>query len=535
MLLRNGYKHTPLTMSVSLQFKCLIHNETAKKAIESYSEILQKAFQHYQNLWEDYIKLQEKCNAHSLSQVTIDTSCTKIKDEAIFQHFTNPNVQGSNSFRLVESDTLNTNYINFNCNTRTNPSDASESSYKDADENNPVSPPRSPVFSRTFLKTGSNAAKKLMRSSKAVGNSTPTSDMKPHHSSEKVPPKDNHKLEISTTHHVETTFLPSGKRMKQSRLIFHPIRNNEKIVVSSDVDKYKSTSMIHNVQQNFIQDISTADVVVIENNSVNNTSEISDDVIEISPTQKNIASKAKRCLKFKKKIPTKHMIKISPSKDKYPSQNLGPSAVSKITDIKLCPFTKHNSMQMKDDKSFIDTAVGTLQHKVETSYFSPIKMHNESNIQVKKSIEVQKKDQLLINELQNLRNDFASEDETFYLPAEQAASRNNMANLNLNDTENKPPKKKMLLDKLNVLPKRRVDVEKLNMRCKTDREKLNGWDCWECREYYKNLSLSKEELQKRRNQCSRHRHQYERPKTPEGFWDPEFPETLSSTYRQDTR
>jgi len=36
-------------------------------------------------------------------------------------------------------------------------------------------------------------------------------------------------------------------------------------------------------------------------------------------------------------------------------------------------------------------------------------------------------------------------------------------------------------------------------------------------QYYENLSLSKEELQKRKNQCSRHRHKYERPRTPEGI------------------
>ncbi|XP_011688261.1 PREDICTED: DNA endonuclease RBBP8-like [Wasmannia auropunctata] len=66
---------------------------------------------------------------------------------------------------------------------------------------------------------------------------------------------------------------------------------------------------------------------------------------------------------------------------------------------------------------------------------------------------------------------------------------------------------------------------------KTDRAKLNGLDCWECRKYYQNLSLSKKELQKRMNQCSRHRYKYERPNTPEGFWDPEFPDTLSCTYR----
>ncbi|XP_028046201.1 DNA endonuclease RBBP8 isoform X4 [Monomorium pharaonis] len=98
--------------------------------------------------------------------------------------------------------------------------------------------------------------------------------------------------------------------------------------------------------------------------------------------------------------------------------------------------------------------------------------------------------------------------------------------------ENEPPEKKKL-GEFTVLQKRKIEAsEQLNMQCKTDRAKLNGLDCWECREYYKNLSLSKEELQKRKNQCSRHRHKHERPNTPEGFWDPEFPETLSSTYRQ---
>lgn len=59
--------------------------------------------------------------------------------------------------------------------------------------------------------------------------------------------------------------------------------------------------------------------------------------------------------------------------------------------------------------------------------------------------------------------------------------------------------------------------EHINVRRKADRAKLSGLDCWECEKYYKNLSLSKDELQKRKNKCSRHRRKYERPITPEGF------------------
>ncbi|XP_024877683.1 DNA endonuclease RBBP8-like [Temnothorax curvispinosus] len=120
------------------------------------------------------------------------------------------------------------------------------------------------------------------------------------------------------------------------------------------------------------------------------------------------------------------------------------------------------------------------------------------------------------------------EDKTFYLPAEQTGNKNEMDNFNLYDIENKPPKKETLLDKFNIWSKRKDISEQRNIRCKAERAKLTGWDCWECREYYNNLSLSKENLQKRKNQCSRHRRKYERPNTPEGFWNPIFPETLST-------
>ncbi|EFN64506.1 Retinoblastoma-binding protein 8 [Camponotus floridanus] len=78
-----------------------------------------------------------------------------------------------------------------------------------------------------------------------------------------------------------------------------------------------------------------------------------------------------------------------------------------------------------------------------------------------------------------------------------------------------------------VIPiKYNKEAEQIDIRRKADRAKLNGWDCWECEKYYKNLSLSKDKLQKRKNKCARHK--YERPKTPDGFWDPLIPETQSS-------
>ncbi|KAL0106095.1 hypothetical protein PUN28_016076 [Cardiocondyla obscurior] len=324
----------------------------------------------------------------------------------------------------------------------------------------------------------------------------------------KVSLQSSHKLGINTTHHVETTFLPNGKMLKQSQLAFYPVKNNGRAILSSSVSK--ATNTFHRLEQKVFEDVSSA--------TENDTDEISEDVVEISPTQRNITSRVKRCLKLKRKMPVNITKKNPQNKQISPGLNLVPEIIKNI-DFGLCPSPENNSVQMKDNTSSRNTA-DTSRARVNMSYLSPTKMYNQSNIQFKKCIESQK-------------NFEKFEDETFYLPAEQALNKIDINNSNLGNLENKPPEKKMLLDKFNILPKKKtINVKHLNMRCKADRAKLNGWDCWECKQYYENLSLPEEELQRRKNQCSRHRSKYKRPDTPEGFWDPEFPETMSNTYRE---
>ncbi|XP_070171326.1 uncharacterized protein [Polyergus mexicanus] len=486
-------------MSAFLQFNCLIHDETARKAIESYVGILQEALQQYQNLWENYIKLQEKyeqCNVHSSSLVKIDKPYTEIKDEQTSQRqLNNSTITQEESISLLELDTLNVDSVNLKSNTEAESSShPRESPCKDTDSE---SVSRSPVFSRTCLKTGGISVKKFARSPKLVLEcNNLTSDMKTHRSSEKVSSEYSQKLEINTSQHVETTFLPNGKRLKQSRLVFHPIKCNEKISVQKTS---KSASILPKIEQESIEDISIVKTSATTENNATGINETFEDVIEISPTQRNITSKVTRRLRLKRKTFAKQTIKSS---------------------------SKHTSIEVEDDKSLdgnmTNTVVNALKDKVNVSNFSPIKMCSESNVQIKKE------DRSITNKVQNIAEKnyaFIYEDENFYLPTKLA--------INKNDTENKPPVKKASLSKFDILLQRKENVsEQINMRCKADRARLNGWDCWECEEYYKNLLLSKDELQKRKNQCSRHRHKYERPSTPEGFWDPEFPETLSSTYRQ---
>uniref|UniRef100_A0A0C9R3X8 RBBP8 protein n=1 Tax=Fopius arisanus TaxID=64838 RepID=A0A0C9R3X8_9HYME len=67
------------------------------------------------------------------------------------------------------------------------------------------------------------------------------------------------------------------------------------------------------------------------------------------------------------------------------------------------------------------------------------------------------------------------------------------------------------------------------VRGKSERAKLKGWSCRDCQVYYENMNLTEDELQKRMDQCSRHRSKFnERYQTPPGFWNPVFDDTPST-------
>lgn len=55
------------------------------------------------------------------------------------------------------------------------------------------------------------------------------------------------------------------------------------------------------------------------------------------------------------------------------------------------------------------------------------------------------------------------------------------------------------------------------------RHQLPGYCCDQCKEYYDSLKLSPEELEKRLKLVSRHRTD-PGPKTPEFFWELDFPD-----------
>lgn len=61
-------------------------------------------------------------------------------------------------------------------------------------------------------------------------------------------------------------------------------------------------------------------------------------------------------------------------------------------------------------------------------------------------------------------------------------------------------------------------------RKRAERKKLPGYACSCCKDYYKCLKLNKKDLKLRLKKVSRHRGKSP-PKTPDNFWELEFPDT----------
>lgn len=61
------------------------------------------------------------------------------------------------------------------------------------------------------------------------------------------------------------------------------------------------------------------------------------------------------------------------------------------------------------------------------------------------------------------------------------------------------------------------------VRKKAERKQINAHKCYECYNYYKALNLTEEEIDKRMQNCSRHRANVAPTKEPDNFWDLDFP------------
>ena len=76
------------------------------------------------------------------------------------------------------------------------------------------------------------------------------------------------------------------------------------------------------------------------------------------------------------------------------------------------------------------------------------------------------------------------------------------------------------------------------VRKQEERRKLNGYDCSECREYYRaklEEGMTEEEVKRLMNRCSRHRAVHKPALTPDKFWDPDIIEGNPDSPRNKTQ
>jgi len=110
------------------------------------------------------------------------------------------------------------------------------------------------------------------------------------------------------------------------------------------------------------------------------------------------------------------------------------------------------------------------------------------------------------------------------------------------DSENKNPKSPELVNLDNDHDKEQ-DVPGFAyigevVRSKEARQKLNGFDCRECGEYYQSKieeGLTKDQIMKVLNKCSKHRGYFKPPLTPDKFWEADIVEGDPNSPRNKTQ
>nr|XP_031840722.1 uncharacterized protein LOC116430556 isoform X1 [Nomia melanderi] len=361
------------------------------------------------------------------------------------------------------------------------------------------------------------------------------------------------KLGISKLYNVDTTFLQSGKKLKQSRLVFFPTEpdkeniDHKKQVKLTPLKLCTSPASERNTEQN------TRDFGSIK--------PLDEEIIEDSPTKRKESRLKIKNLKLKKKSPTRLLEK---------SNKKGSDMVSKFNNnktdaAKLFLSNVHTSTQNSEscsikrletfntpDSENVGSGSGPSSSPLSLIFINNDHLNKLSSKISEEEIEnvdiIGKGNQLQKRKLSKLLNESSNynssecDDETFCLLGERLIEKSTTSignikgskyDLSESISDNSPPAKKSLMHSFDMVPEKEdVFIEKT--KNKAERAKMSGISCWECKKYYANLGLSEKEIKARQNQCSRHRIKHkEKQSTPDGFWDPLFPDTFSSSFEGD--
>lgn len=507
-----------------LQFNYYVDNEIARNDIKNFAEVLEKAFEQHKKLWNEYLKLRKHCKDANFKipfQLLEPDNCN-VNAVTTADTSQKPSENGKLSIHLCEN-------VPSSISSTLSPYVDAQSENDDSKQNEGNELLKSPILVKKHgqhnnFNTSDRVLVDLEKDKEEKENFLvdETNDQ-----IECTPiSKTSKRLRISKLCNVETTILQNGKKLRQSKLLLFPDKQS---VNTANHKMYSRPECLKSYTPE-------------RNEKMNKIEFQEEEIIQGSPS-KNVKSQfRKRNLQLKRKLMDE---KANDKSDTFTDKsNSGTKlSTSEITKSKRDQYLSTTYTSKSKTNSY------NKNEKCNNIVLNSYALSNTENLSVplqaiKNEIITQKEENVSSDLPTQLLNASSSQgDETFFEMDDQDMKKFNSNKNMLEDIENNTSKQEMLsenpapkkrcISNLNIFPEKEVIYYDKIPKTKSEREKLNGVTCWECKEYYEALGLSEGEIQAKKNQCSRHRSFFpQRPPTPEGFWNHLFPDTLSSTYAE---
>ncbi|CAL7947395.1 unnamed protein product [Xylocopa violacea] len=557
-----------MALSDILQFDCYVDNEFARNTLKDFAELCGEIFEKYKKLWIENLKLQKhreyadsKLKSDNYSnKVVINPDGSQLSSEICTSSLDKIIPTSSNSDTTSDLDD------HFN---------DSASAKEQAVDDKLL---RSPILTKRYFKyKKANISNNhiILKTSK---NHIPHSclSVRENISIERDSLKENEcsiteyneneiectpitkipkKLGISTLYNVDTTLLQNGKKLRQSKLMLLQDDQSYQNMAHSNKKYKKLTTPDKNINKDLRKQNTSSEV-------------IEDDIIQDSPSKHTKSKLNKKSLRLKRKISMKltnrtetDTIDHESNDIKLIEKNMNQSNLSQFFNSVYVPTQKDQSFLSRKSKaltsyneniknncnvlnSSVSSKVIELEHSLfenSDSFSNPVKEIKKLEIKEHNSRTEKIKCSESISQSMLHTNSLIYNDETFYALGEQLKKesiydidtlKNSKKNRIRYEISESPSVKRSLTNSFDLVPEKKNKYCDKSSKKQSERAKMAGVSCWECRKYYDNLGLCEEEIKARQNQCSRHRTTRNiRESTPEGFWNPLFPETCTSTYQ----
>ncbi|XP_066589331.1 probable serine/threonine-protein kinase DDB_G0282963 [Prorops nasuta] len=549
-------------------------NEVAQNAAKDFANTLNKAFEQFRALLDDYLQIQkkyEKCkcqhnesknipaNLNDFIADKIDLRIADIKKET--EYNTELEEEQTEKESLLDNEFPEISAFDFSVDFNKDKGKHNNELYKEI-RNSFGS--KSPVFSSKALKQSkSNNSVKSNSSNNSHNNlNLSINDNKTNSftlfddqvrdiiikkSDDKLLPKSNAmsnvgesminvknnkmKLDLSAVCNIDTTILSNGKMLKQSKLLFKPIEKP----VNFALDNKNLETLCNGTS---FEEIATVDEKTNENNIIefgelNN----SEDIIEGSPSVYLTSSKLKKLQLKKSRLKSKATIvkrepeilrthkmfpkntkKLLEKITKNKETNSSKDPFTQTIGLKLTDLSMITSTQIKPEKPFTAKANSlTINHtnKVKKELNLSVRSLNNITKEKKCSDGQVKSTKVLINQdLPTTNNDYFFRD---YDNPWEARRRKQSKKVTKNNFNNAFHKSKDQLD---------------DVTSRENKAELGDGDCWQCRASNSVFKVSPKGLQTQNDLCSWHKRdllgEMIRP-TPEEFWNPHFVCSITSS------